>query len=405
MWILIFLVLTTDEAPLVLEAGSLVETASRVFAEGVGRSERLTADRLDEAGNQLGGPFRELSISARSESELGDTITPGDDELAAALVPWRPGVRGAERRALTAEARAARARFRAEELAFIRAVLTQFAEAETTNNDLTHLKGFIASGRAIADDLARAAEEGLISRDDVLAWQAHLAVLLREEAALNRLASTQHTGLAALLGGEVAPRFEAHVHLDEELHIPENPWPAVAALIDRDPVLAAWQASAMAADHQAEATFRETGIQWSPELGYRESGDERWVGVGVRAAFSLAPRKNTTWRRHRLDAARAEVEERWARRRREAAWSARGTAFDRLRAQLDTYRTEILEPLTERVTLLEQALAEGQVDVRRLVDAREQLHEGEHQFLGMVLMLEQEHREARALRQLLEKTP
>lgn len=403
MWILVYL-LSAMENPLVLEADTLIETASRIYAEGLGRGERLTAERLDEAGARLGGPFQELSLGVRSETELGDTIDPGEDELTATLIPWRPGVRTARRRALEAEARTARARFRAEELVFVRAVLTRFAEAETTNNDLAHLHGFIVSGRAIARDLARAADEGLISRDDVLAWQAHLAVLLREEAALTRLAGVQRARLTELLGRVVHPRFEEHVHLEDDLPIPENPWPTLSDLIDRDPNLIALTETVTAADHQAEAAIRETGIQWAPEVGYRDADGERWLGLGVRAAFSLAPRKSTRWRRHRLEAERAAVDRDWTRRRTQAGRQARAAAFASLLDQLEPYRREILAPLTERVTLLENALAEGQVDVRRLVDAREQLHEGEHQFLGMVLVLEQEHREATALRKLLEKT-
>jgi len=403
--LLFCLVLLAWEEPLRLNVDNLAATAARVYREGAGREETLAARHLTEAQDRIGGPLTQIDLGLTHEEALGDTTVPGEDTFDVALALSPPGLRAQRRRVLQAEVRTAEARNAAGERTHVSAIFHLFAAAEKVHNDLAHLQSFLVSGREIAARLAASAEEGLISQDDHLAWQAHLAVLLREEEALEGLADAAKTALSQSLGRAVHLDFGEHLHLEESFQHMDNPWTDLVALAVDDPEIRVWSASAEVAEAAASSILAENRVRVAPTLNLRDADGDRWLGLGFRTSFSLQPRRNTAWQRTRLEEDRARVRREWQQRQTTAGLRARAEAFERRLARIDVYRDQILGPLSDRVTLLERGLAEGHVDVRRLVDAREQLHEGEHQYLGIILFLEQEHREATMYRTYLESNP
>jgi hypothetical protein len=101
------------------------------------------------------------------------------------------------------------------------------------------------------------------------------------------------------------------------------------------------------------------------------------------------------------DAAAAAAEGRHAARRLAATVAAEATAFEAGRAQLQRLEAEVMAPLLAREQALEAAFAARQVPAERLVRARRDRHEAEHEEILVVAALRASEARAAALRAAL----
>lgn len=137
---------------------------------------------------------------------------------------------------------------------------------------------------------------------------------------------------------------------------------------------------------------------WAPDA----SGKQRlllFAGIQV----PLQPGVAADQRIARGDQAAAEAEARWQTHRIEAQLRAESEAFTATQQRLRRLQDEVLEPLAARQERLEAAFAEGLVTADRLVRARQERHEAEHERVQVAGSLLASIARARATKRLLEE--
>lgn len=117
----------------------------------------------------------------------------------------------------------------------------------------------------------------------------------------------------------------------------------------------------------------------------------------------LQPGVSGAQRQARGAQAAAASEARWRARWVEAELQASAEGFDATVRRLERLHDEVLKPLEARQARLEAAFAEGLVTSDRVVRARRERHEAEHQQVEVAGVLLASVARARAMEQLLEE--
>ncbi len=234
---------------------------------------------------------------------------------------------------------------------------------------------------------------------------------LRAELLQVRREAIEHEQRATILGAELRTLLDVEV-LDDGDHAIHarrygpNPWSALLTTVERDPAIRAAAARRDAARHRARATLDAhtptvvAGPMWAPD----EDGvlaRFAYVGVTVPLQPGLAPERRAA----RGEEAAAEADRRWRLRQRRAYLERELGDYDATLQRLRQIEENLLGPLQARQERLEAALEDGLVRVDRVILARRQRHEAEHEQLRLVGELLASEARAQLLSTLMGDTP
>lgn len=355
-------------APTRLDWAGLPAAAAEAWRLGPGApGAALTEARLDAARAEPLGP---TSAYAQAMRWTGA----GLDELTVAVNLPLTNAGLARRAALRAEAGALAQDAEAGAWAFEREVDELYLQWWTAARLEEHLVEWATALESSLAGARAAADEGLLSPADLADLEAEAArtraegAAWRAEASFAQASLERRLGLGALL-------LDVHALPAPEGFTPpaENPWRAL--LLAADPAVAAADAQAEAASARARAasapvTLTAGGMvrPGSPEPLIYGSLTVPLQNPNA-AARALAKGEAAAW----------EAESRRLAAQRLAWIEAEAQAWDALVKRLDEVTRLALGPLTDRVTLLQAAFDAGQIPADRLVRARVDHHEAEHE--------------------------
>jgi hypothetical protein len=382
-------------APLSWEA--LGARVSAVYAAGPGAQAAATLAGLRAAADR---PQRGPS-AAWAQIQRG---APGQNQVTAAVdLPLTLGraAGDARRSAVTAAAAASEA----EAAAWLGQAQLTWLDGWAARENADHLAEYGEELRGWLDPLRAARDQSLLSRWGLADLEAELAWVGMEAAAAREAATVADAALSALLGEpvEIDPGDD-HVHEREPAGA--DPWPGLAGLVDRAPAV---RAAAAAAD-QARAELRATRAEGRPVAslgGAAVDGADGRTAPMFYGGISVPLRSD---RGARAAAAAGEAagwtrEAEWRAQALRAAIEAESRRYAAARDRAVTLQEQVVVPLRARQDALAVAFAAGQVPAERLIRARRDLHEAEHEQITVQASLLASEARAAALRAQLGPDP
>lgn len=369
--------------------------ALEVFEAGPGRFGIEQAKAARRAGHAV--PIGPTSV--RAEGQLG--LAEQRQVLVALQMPLGFGI--ASRRYWAAEHRARLAETDTARWLWLQEVQRAWLAWWTASEISEHLDAYAAE---VADELRGfelAVDEGLLAPIALEDLRAESLQVRAEAAAMEQEARVAEAQVWAMLGER---ELDAGDHELHEVH-PEgpNPWEGLATQAAELPEVREAGARAESARRQARSlgTARvpvlEAGPMWAPDA----AGAMRpFVFVGL--SVPLQPGVGPDQRAARGVAAAAEADRRWRERSAAAQLAREALAWDAARTRLERLQDEVIGPLAQRQERLEQALADGLVTADRVVRARQDRHQAEHEQVLVAGELLASEARADAVRQLLRGT-
>lgn len=394
---------TSSDAPVLRSVHDAGDLAAAVFDRIDGAAYEARFEGARNARRAASRPLRALTIDAAPGFPLNDNADI-EHEIEAQL-----------RFELGPRARRARQAWDAQGEAFVKqadaARWLYVTEAE-------RLYAQWWAKQAIADHLAEDLEE---VRTEVERWKRDLARFFSTLDLLDADAETMTLSMeaatAALEANAAAAAFHAHIGVpvslalgeEPELSIEragaENPWSPLQAHLQALPELAALEAEARAQSQRARS-LQSRNLELG--VGARARLDQD-ANTLLSPIVSLGiPLARTTGDEAAVARAESVALEAEARRRAKTllAWlEGEATQHDALVRALDAIDNDAVERLTYRVDQLQQALAQGHVDLRRVFLARRDLHEALHQAMLLRAELAASEAAAAGVHALIESTP
>ena len=264
-----------------------------------------------------------------------------------------------------------------------------------------HLDAWSDEVEATLRPLDEAVKEGIAAPLDAEDLRTELAGVRAEAAAIRAQAVRAEAELRALLGEDVTlDTGELHLH-DLDVAGLQNPWSGLVSRAGDAPRVQAVLAQAGASE--ASARF---GARWVPTLqGGFAAADANgpWGPLGyVGIELPLRPAGLSEARMERAHATALRREADWRTDLVRGAWTTEASAFEADRERIRRLDEEVVGPLERRLRRLEDAFADGLVPADRVIRARRDHHEAEHERLVLAARLLASRAHAQATLRLLE---
>ncbi len=336
--------------------------------------------------------------SVRAEVQWG--VPEQQQVLAAVAVPLALGVR--ERRFGAAQAQLVVADGEVERWSWVLGVQDAWLRWWTAAEVAEHLDAYAQDVEQGLAGFEAAVDEGLMAPLSLEDLRAESLQVRAEAAAVEQEAAMLEAQLRAYFGDRPLDPGEHHLHDVDE--VVDNPWTSLEERAADHPLVRRAEAEALAEKRRASALLSarspsvEAGPMWAPD----NAGNQvpfLFAGIEV----PLQPGVSADRRRARGAQAAAEADARWQARRVEAQLQAEAAAFTATQHRLRRLHDEVLEPLSTRQERLEAAFAENLVTADRLVRARREHHEAEHELVRVAGDLLASVARARAMERLLEE--
>ncbi len=390
LWLLVGWTLAASAGPVswdgvvdtAIDAWSVAEGASlQAELDGARRARRVAATPLSVAGG--------TRLGARTNQEAFATLQ----------APLGLGVLA--RRSWTTRTDALHAEAAVDRQAFVERVLDAWSAWWMARELALHLDAWSVEVKATLAPLDDAVREGLAAPLDAEDLRAELATVRAEAAAARADAIRAEAHLRALLGADPAlDGGERHLH-DLDVADLDNPWtPLVAQAADAPDVRAAEaRADALHAQGRALGAWRptlEVGVAFADGIGPFEA-----LGVvGIQAP--LRPPGLAEARQAQAQATAERRRAAWRTERIAGAWRAEAAGFDAAQDRITRLDREVVAPLARRLERLEAAFGDGLVPADRVIRARRDHHEAEHERLVLTARLVASSARAEAVRRMLE---
>lgn len=371
---------------------TVTEEAISAYGSGPGRAARL---RLEGAGDARAsvpvGP-----VAVRAEAQVG--LAEQQQVLSAVEIPLGLGTR--QRRLWASLTDARRADLDADRWHWVQEVQVAWLDWWTATEIRDHLEEYAAD---VDDDLVgfeQAVQEGLLAPIALEDLRAESLQVQAELAAMDQHVQVAAARMTTLLGER---SLEAG---DHDLHDADpdaaNPWLGLAERASQLPAVRQAEATADSERYRARALSAarlptmELGPMWAPDASGRLTA-LGFVGVRLPLQPGIGPE-----RKQALAGAAAAVAERdWLTKQTAGQLREEAVAWEATRARLLRVERDVLGPLTRRQERLEQALAEGLVTADRVVRARRERHDAEHEEVLVAGALLASEARAELVRQLL----
>lgn len=372
---------------------SITTDALEAWVDGPGAAAILEAEAARGAARLV--PWGPTAL--KGQGQLG---LQGQEQLIVALeIPLGLGTR--QRRWWLAQGEALDASADAARWGWVQAVHESWLAWWTASEIADHLDDYAVS---VHDDLQRfeaAVAQGLLAPVALEDLRAESLQVRAEAAAVEQQAVVAAARVAAVFAGERtldAGDHELH-QIDSE---PVNPWLGLQQRAAELPEVRAAAAEAEAHRRRAAALGAsrrasvEVGPMWAPDV----QGALRPL-ASASLVVPLQPGARSAQREARGAAAASEADRAWRERALAARLVQEGLAFDAALRRLQRLQDEVLQPLVIRQQRLEAALEQGLVTADRVVRARRERHEAEHEQVLVAGELLASTARADAIRRLL----
>ena len=372
-WLLLCLVCVAPVA-------SAIEGNTPGLAQAVDAAWKRAAEaRRAEGESARADANRRIARSfAADEPSFGISRTEGDwyggsragtgteTEVGLSVPLWMPGQRGAARAAAGADvewAEANLAQARLEVAGRVREAAWAIAARQATQEQVRAKVGFLAK---LATDVGRRVKAGDLARSDELSARADL---LAAEAELADAERELHDSVArwkVLTGLEVLPdagEIENESHADVD---------SLLAKAGTPPSLVAAEKAVQRAEGELKAVRRSLGTPPELTIGAKDEADspgvvgERSLVMELRIPLGLGARRSLVRAQAQTEFDVAQAELSIARSRYAAELEAARLAIALADRQLDS-ESRRADLLAERVRLMEQAFAAGEIDLAELL--------------------------------------
>ncbi len=370
------------------------------FARGAWEQGPGAAGQLREEGQLRAANHPRRGPSAlwlQQQAAIGTAPSNGQDQLTLAVdLPLRLGLR-------EAAAGAARAEFLWRQNLDARShwllqVHTAWLDGWIARENDAHLAEYELEVQGWLSPLEAALTDHLLSPLRLADLRGEFALLTEERLAANQAAIEAETELSRLLGRPVRVDPGAR-HLHQIATPSTNPWQGLISTADSAPEVRLATAGAVA----AAAERRALAVETLPELSLGAA----WVGGpngreplaygGIRVPLSTGrfARKAT------LDSeiAAYQAEARWHSAEARAELEGESARYAALRERAERMEAAVIRPLRERQDQLEAAFRSGQVGAERLILARRDLHDAEHEQILLHARLLASEARAQVVRQ------
>ena len=376
-----------------IEAQTVVGVAAQRWDAGAAWS-AVRAGRTDSR-DAVPGRLQALQFGIAPEFQLTDT--PAEYTANAALTVSLGTQQSARRAAFSALYDAQEAQLRAARWQFVEGAIDAFLEWQSAELERRHLAEYMAEAKGALRPL-QDAPAGALAKTDLADLSAEVAQIDLEVLENQRRVQGAQAHVQALIG-------RCPLAIDDgqgaEQPGPENPWRAVEALGAVFPQVEALNQQSKAL--QAQAAALEAANPWQLQVGIAGrtvAGESQGIGPSLALVIPLAG-SGAGAAAARAGGHVADSRARWLSERAQAQLGADATRYDSLKASYDLLSTAYLTPMLRRTELLEQAFGAAQITLDRLLRARRQLHEAEHEQLRLRQALAREHLKARAFKQAL----
>jgi len=370
----------------------VVDAAADAWSRAEGASLQAEVEGAEQGRRVAAAP-----LSVMAGTRLG---SPNNQEVVAAVqAPVGLGVRA--RRRWSTGAEALRAEAAAERQGFVERVLDAWSAWWTAQELALHLDAWSEEVQGTLAPLDQAVDEGLAAPLDAEDLRAELAGVRAEAAAARAEAVRMAAELRTLLGAEVV-LGEGGVHLhDLDAGEVANPWEAlISRSVDSPEVRAAEvRAEALQAEAKAARTWHpvvQAGVALADGNGPFEPLAMVDLQVPLRPpglAEARVARARATAERHRS---------RWRAERIAGAWRAEAAGFTADQERIARLERDVVAPLARRLERLEAAYRDGLVPADRVIRARRDHHEAEHERLVLIAHLRASSARAESIARLLE---
>ena len=400
MMLLILMFVLGGEQAVTLDHQNMLEIAAQAYARGPGQTYSVQAQGLDEAGDLVAGRFREISLGATPEvntshGDRGEYLINLETSISLANTPRL------ERRLLAAESREIRQEGKSDALEYVLDVMRAYAKAYEADMLLEHIRELHEQASELEQAMTQQASRQLISQADLYAWRVLTGQYGNEIREMETRYRSARAELVRLLGGPVQLIFPQPSELEA---MPENPFAALAGVSESFPDQLLAGARAETARRQAHLAAAANAPKLAPNLHYRDEPDGNgWLGLGVKLSFSLRPRKDAQWRKHRAEADAWDARAAWINQTVRAELARRGEQYLQNSKQTAAYLVEVLEPMRRQVALYDNAVAGGHMERRFQIQAQSDLHEAEHTYLLLLHRLWADRLEAQLWNTMITK--
>jgi len=284
---------------------------------------------------------------------------------------------------------------------FVEEVLDAWVAWWTAEELVEHLDEWSADVERTLAPLDDAVSAGVAAPLDAEDLRAELASVRAEAAGVQAEAVRAAATLTMLLGeATVLDRGDRHLH-DLDVSSLHDPWSALTDQAASAPAVRASEARAAEALAHARASRAwrpqaEVGVAWADGNGPFESLVVFGLSAPLRAPGAAEARAA------RGEALAASKQTGWLQARVQRAWEAESVGFGAALARIERLDREVIGPLERRLDRLDEAFRDGLVPADRVVRARRDHHESEHERLVLTAGLLGSIARADALRRVLE---
>lgn len=373
---------------------TLNEVAAEAWTTGPGLAARARTDGARQASRRVGFGPELLDVQAQVGEPTQRQL------LVAAHLPLASGV--AERRYRSVVAEVARQDEALARLAFLSEAQEAWRDWWVAAELHAHLLHWTERVEADLAAFETAVERGLLAPLALEDLRAESLQVRAEAVAMEQEQRIAASRLVALLG-EVDLQVGDHP-FHGPLPSSGNPWESLVGRAGELPAVRRHLQQAESGRRLARSLAAERlptlsgGPMWAPD----DTGALRpfaYIGLSV----PLQPGVGADQRLARGEAAAAMAEARWLAQRWEAALETERIAWEAARERSRRLDAEVVEPLARRLARLEQAFADGLVTADRVVRARRDHHEIEHEQVRIAAELLASAQRAQALADVLEE--
>lgn len=401
----------TEECPIdgAVSGDTIVAVAEQIFEREVEPAGRARIEGLAAAGER--GPDRVTSMGVSVAPEIETTRRSEANEYVAGVeVAIRLGrVSGSRRDALEAEEASARAEQTRRRWQFVLDAQRAYIDWRVARQESRHLGAYLEEVRAQLEPLEEGRREGMLSeveladlRSEAGRIEAH-RVRAQRRARFAAARLTEQLGVTCPLavGDATGQPFGAG-------KVPaawkENPWTKLRGQVDAFPAVRQLEARAETADATAEVAARSAPPQLSLGLGVRSVGFETaWLVPTVGLSIPLGNPEAPAAAASDGHATALRSERHWQLRRIRARLEASAERYEATLEARRRFQTRYLRRLERRVELFQSALEAGQIDIFRLIRAREERHEAVHQLVVLDADLAARRMRAEALEAAIDR--
>lgn len=383
-----------------VEIQNLTTTAEKVWDERYTERRRALGAGRDDAKSLAPGRVRDLNLTFEPEFSLDGQ---SHEYIGAATLAVELGsLSEARRGAIHADWQALESELLVERWRFVDEVQDAYLAWRGHELERGHLEVYLSEANEELEPIRQAQGRQLISKLDLADMEAEVAWIRAELAEAGRRSRLAAARLEALLGVQCPLELPRATH---DAPDKANPWSALVSRAQAFPEVRVYEARRAALE--ARAHVHEVAHPMLLEIGVGArtvAFHENFLGpvLGLTLPLQHPEGPDAALARAEAEAQKSAAE--WVAVRIRSELEAEASNFDVLVQGYFELLDGYVRPLEERAALMSEAFKASQVEIDRVIRARRELHEAEHQLILHRAEIDARRLKAGAIQKLLEQS-